>query len=194
MESTLKNMVLTLLVITLVASAAVGLVYQATVEPIAAAKKAKTIAALKEVLPPFDNDPSAEAKVENVDGLPITIYTGTEGGKLSGYAIQTGTKNGFGGLITLMVGFKPDGQIVKIEALTHNETPGLGDKIDSKKSNFSVQFSGKNPASYKLAVKKDGGDVDAITASTISSRAYLDAVQRAYKVLQTVNNGGQNNE
>lgn len=71
-----------------------------------------------------------------------------------------------------MVGFLPDGTIHRVETLSHNETPGLGDKIDRSKSDFSVQFEGKNPRTFRLAVRKDGGDVDAITASTISSRAY----------------------
>ena len=79
-----------------------------------------------------------------------------------------------------MVGFDNDGKIIDIVVLKHSETPGLGDKMKKDKSDFSLQFMGKDPATFKLAVKKDMGDVDAITASTISSRAYCDAVQRAY--------------
>ena len=59
--------------------------------------------------------------------------------------------------------------------------PSLNDKMDKSKSDFSLQFKGKNPENFQLKVSKDGGDVDAITASTISSRAYCDAVERAYK-------------
>ena len=95
-------------------------------------------------------------------------------------AVLTFTKNGFSGQIDLMVGFLSDGTIHAIEVIAHKETPGLGDKMESGKSNFSVQFEGKNPETFKLAVRKDGGEVDAITASTISSRAYCEAVQRAY--------------
>ncbi|HRC93634.1 MAG TPA: RnfABCDGE type electron transport complex subunit G, partial [Tenuifilaceae bacterium] len=91
---------------------------------------------------------------------------------------------GFGGRIELMVGFLPDGTINKITVISHKETPGLGDKIDPGKSDFSVQFEGKNPETFKVMVKKDGGDVDAITASTISSRAFCDAVNRAYKAFK----------
>ena len=83
-----------------------------------------------------------------------------------------------------MVGVLPDGSINKVAVVSHKETPGLGDKMDSKKSNFSIQFEGKNPETFKLKVKKDGGDVDAITASTITSRAYCDAVERAFKALK----------
>ena len=66
--------------------------------------------------------------------------------------------------------------------MQHKETPGLGDKTDSKKSNWNKQFREKDPSKFSLVVSKDGGDVDAITAATISSRAYCDAVQRAYDV------------
>ena len=91
---------------------------------------------------------------------------------------------GFSGKIELMVGFLDDGTIENTAVLMHKETPGLGDKMDQKKSDFSLQFIGKNPVDFKLKVKKDGGDVDAITAATISSRAFCDAVQRAYDVFE----------
>lgn len=187
-------MVLTLFAITLVASTAVGLVYQVTKAPIAAADAAKLTAALSEVLPSFDNSPSETKKVEMVDGGEISIYTASEGGSTVGYAVETFTNAGYGGAIKLMVGLLPDGKINKIAVLSHAETPGLGNKIEPSKSNFSLQFEGKDPQSFKLAVKKDGGDVDAITASTISSRAYLDAVQRAYNTVfaNTNKEGGAN--
>ena len=77
-----------------------------------------------------------------------------------------------------MVGFKPDGTIFKSAVLDQKETPGLGDKMKTK---WKDQFNEKHPTTFKLAVKKDGGDVDAITASTITSRAFCDAVTRAYE-------------
>lgn len=183
MESTLKNMVLTLFGITLIASTAVGLVFKVTEEPIELAKQAKVTAALSEVLPEFDNNPADDQRTESVDGGELVIYTATKGGETVGYAVETFTNSGFSGNIKLMVGFATDGKINKIAVLSHNETPGLGNKIEPSKSNFSVQFEGKDPQSFKLLVKQDGGDVDAITASTISSRAYLDAVQRAYNTV-----------
>lgn len=188
MESTLKNMVVVLCTITLVASAAVGGVYILTKEPIAQAKTAKTNAAIKEVMPAFDNDPSAEVITQEVEGETVKIYPATEGGELKGYAIETFSKNGFGGKIMLMVGMLTDGTINSVSVIEQKETPGLGDKIEKSKSNFSVQFEGKNPETFKLAVKKDGGDVDAITASTITSRAFSDAVDRAYKIFKTIKN------
>ena len=172
-------MVLTLFAITLIGSAAVGVVYKVTLEPIAEAKAGKTRASLAKVLPSFDSSSPDSLKV---DGGNVVVYTARSGEHVVGYAVETFTNNGFNGLIRLMVGFLPDGTIHRIEVLEHGETPGLGDKIDGKKSSFSVQFEGKNPASFNLAVKKNGGDVDAITASTISSSAFSDAVSRAYRV------------
>jgi electron transport complex protein RnfG len=98
--------------------------------------------------------------------------------------VETFTNQGFSGRFKLMVGFAPDGTIIDIAVLQHSETPGLGNKMEKSKSDFSLQFMGKNPETFKLAVKKDRGDVDAITASTITSRAYCDAVQRAYKAFK----------
>jgi electron transport complex protein RnfG len=106
--------------------------------------------------------------------------------ELVGTAIKTYTKNGFGGLVWLMVGFKTDGAINDISVLEQNETPGLGTKMTTAK--FKNQFNDKNPEQYKLSVTKDGGDVDAITAATISSRAFCDAVNRAHKSFK--NKGG----
>ena len=84
-----------------------------------------------------------------------------------------------------MVGLLPDGTIYDTAVLTHKETPGLGDKMDKNKSKFSGQFKRKNPSTFSLKVKKDGGAVDAITAATISSRAFCDAIQRAYKAFMS---------
>lgn len=188
MQSSLKNMVIVLGSITLIASAAVGGIYQLTKEPIEAAQAKKVNDAIALVMPEFDNTPSAEAIDKEVDGETVKIYPATKEGQAVGYAVETFSKKGFGGNMSLMVGFLPDGTIKDISVISHNETPGLGDKIQKLKSNFAVQFEGKNPSSFNLAVKKDGGDVDAITASTISSRAFTDAVQRAYNVLQALLN------
>lgn len=174
MESTLKNMVLSLTLISMAMVAGLGYVYSLTKEPIARAEKQKEILAVKEVLPPFDNDPIAFKK--EIEGL--TFYTATKGGQIVGCAVKTFTNKGFSGRFDLMVGFKPDGSINKIVVLEQKETPGLGAKMNDSK--FKDQFNDKNPASYSLKVKKDRGKVDAISAATISSRAFCDGVQKAY--------------
>ena len=77
-----------------------------------------------------------------------------------------------------MIGFKPSGEIENIAVLEQKETPGLGTKMTETK--FLQQFNGVNISTFQLKVKKDGGDVDALTGATISSRAFCDATQMAY--------------
>lgn len=179
-------MVIVLVVITAVASAAVGGVYVLTKEPIEMAQIAKTNAAISDVMPEFDNDPSAEKFKMVAEGDSVMVYPAKMGGEPVGYAVECFSKNGFGGKISLLVGFLPSGDINNISVLAQSETPGLGDKIDPAKSTFSVQFEGKNPAEMNLTVKKDGGDVDAITASTITSRAYCEALVQAYETFKSI--------
>jgi len=180
-ESSFKNMVLTLLVISFFASVALAGVYLVTLQPISAAKSAKINEAIKKVVPSFDNNPGEEVYKMAVDGDTLRLYPARKGGKLVGTAIETFTNKGFAGHFTLMVGLLPDGTINSVEVLAHKETPGLGDKMEKSKSGFSLQFEGKNPKTFKMMVKKDGGDIDAITASTITSRAFTDAINRAYE-------------
>ena len=185
-ESTFGNMVITLFVVCLVASAGVGGIYALTKDLIDAAKIAKVNSAISGVVPDFDNDPSSEKFEVTTDGKTSMVYPAKKDGEIVGYAIEAATSKGFGGAIVLMVGFQPDGTIYNTAVISHTETPGLGDKIDVKKIDFSVQFNGKNPETFHLSVKKDGGDVDAITASTISSRAFCDAVETAYKTFKDI--------
>ncbi|MBE9510916.1 MAG: RnfABCDGE type electron transport complex subunit G [Bacteroidetes bacterium] len=178
-DSAFANMVINLFVITLTASTALGLVYEFTKTPIAAAKQAAKMKAINEVLPEFNNLPNEEEYKIAIDNDTLYFYPAREDNKLVGTAIETFTNKGFSGNIKLMVGILPDGSINDIVVLEHKETPGLGDKMSKDKSDFSLQFQGINPENFNMNVKKDGGDVDAITASTISSRAYCDAVNRA---------------
>jgi len=184
-ESNLKNMLLCLFVVTFAASSLLCGVYLITYEPIVEAKKNEINAAIASVVPAFDNDPSSEKVVREILGKKVTIYPACQGKTPAGYAIEA-SSSGFSGIITLMVGFLPDGTIYNTAVVSHTETPGLGDKMEQKKGNWSLQFNGKNPTEFKLSVKKDGGDVDAITASTISSRAFCDIVELAYKAFLTV--------
>lgn len=182
-ESTFMNMSVTLFVICLFASAVLGGVYAVTKAPIEAAQIAKTNGAIGGVVAEFDNAPSDEKFEVEVDGNKSVIYPAKKGGEIVGYAVEASSASGFGGVINLMVGFNPDGSIVGTSVLAHAETPGLGAKITEGESHFVTQFEGKNPGdpNFKMIVKKDGGDIDAITASTITSRAFCEAVSNAYK-------------
>ncbi len=182
-ESTLKNMVLTLLVITCVAGASLGFMYELTKGPIEAAKAAKQQAAIKEVVPGFDNNPGDEMyELTSDEGFVLKLFPAKKGGELIGVAIETQTNKGFSGNIKVMVGLKPDGTIINYQVLEHKETPGLGTKMADwfKTDKGNQNILGKHPKSNNLTVSKDGGEVDAITAATISSRAFLDAIRVAY--------------
>lgn len=182
-ESTFKNMVLSLTLISLGASACLGYVYQMTKEPIELSILNKKLSAIKLVVPDFNNDPNKEMyRLPTGDGDSLDIYPAKMDTVLVGYAVNTNTNKGFSGTINLMAGFKPDGTIISITVLDQKETPGLGTKMTEPL--FKDQFNDKNPSQFNLKVKKDGGPVDAITAATISSRAFCDALQRAYNTLQ----------
>jgi Na+-translocating ferredoxin:NAD+ oxidoreductase subunit G len=176
LESTLKNMVLSLTLISMGMSGALAVVYLKTKEPIAAAEKMKTESAVKQVIPAFDSIQVARVGIDTGDTLVLSY--GFKDDTLVGIAVQTDTNKGFSGRVAFVVGMLPDGTIHHVGGFEMKETPGLGTKMKDPK--FLNQFFGKNPSTYILKVKKDGGKVDAITAATISSRAFCDATQKAY--------------
>lgn len=178
-KSTFGNMVLVLSGICLVCSALLGTVYAVTKAPIEASELAKVNAAIAAVTPAFDNVPSEE--VRTVDGGQI--YTSRSGDEVVGYAIKVSV-GGFGGPLQMMVGFTPDGTVYNTSVISHSETPGLGAKIVDETCAPREQVKGKNPATAKLAVRADSGEIDAITASTITSRAFLKGVNAAYEVFK----------
>ena len=178
MKSTLFNMVAVLFTVTLIASAGVGAVNMITADAIAEANAAATKQAVSNVLPAFEN---TEISEQTIDDMPIKVYTATAGGEKVGYAVESMAKNGFGGVIRLMVGFAPNGQILNVNVLQQSETPGLGTKMADEENKLLNSIKDKKAWEIEFKVKKDGGELDALTAATISSRAYYDAVQRAYQ-------------
>ncbi len=176
MKSTLFNMVAVLFTITLIASAGVGAVNMLTEDAIAEAKALATKEAVANVLPAFDNNEQSE---QMIDDMPIKVYKAVKGNDVVGYAVESMTKNGFGGAIRLMVGFSPEGEILNVNVLEQAETPGLGTKMCDEGNALLSSIKGKNSGDVEFKVKKDGGELDALTAATISSRAYYDAVARA---------------
>ena len=186
-KSSFLNMVLALGCICLVCSALLGLVNHVTAEPIAEANLAKTNNAIAAVVPAFDNVPSEDVMTVEVDGKQYTVYPASYEGKVVGYAVQV-KPTGFGGTIDMLVGFDAaTGIIYNTSVISHSETPGLGAKItETGAGSFRSQFDGMDPAKTKFMVSKDGGDIDAITASTITSRAFTSGVAEAYKVYLTI--------
>lgn len=201
-KSNFTNMVLTLFIITAAAAAALGYVYEFTDQPRKMAATKKVNKALEMVLPKFAGNPgdnmfkiaapavnseeNSEAADEKAKKDSIECYPAYgEDGKLVGIAVKSFTKSGFSGLIRVMVGFKPDGTINDTFVLEHKETPGLGTEM--KEAGFKNQFEGVE-ASFEnqIKVNKDGGKIDAITAATISSRAFCDAVNTAGEVFKQI--------
>lgn len=180
-KSTLKNMVLCLFGTTLICSAVLAGVYAVTKEPIEETNKAILTASISKVLP--EGGEISDAQTCEVGGQPSECWFSMKDGQMVGVAVKS-TVVGFGGPLTIMVGILPDGTIYNTSVLSHSETPGLGAKCTDEY--FFGQFKGWDPEQKKLLVKKDGGDVDAITASTITSRAYTLAVQNALYALTTL--------
>ena len=187
-QSSFKNMTICLLAICLVCSGLLAGVYALTKDPIEKASAAKNEAAIKEVLP------EEVAKIEeertiDVEGVTYTYNLAyDEQGNTVGCAINVAPV-GFGGPIVIKVGFKVDSKtgqnlVWNTKVLSHAETPGLGAKCSEPA--FADQFKGLDPAQKKLSVTKDGGDIDAITASTITSRAFVNGVATAVNVLSAI--------
>ncbi|MDE7356877.1 MAG: RnfABCDGE type electron transport complex subunit G, partial [Bacteroidales bacterium] len=154
--------------------------YTLTKDKIDAAAQQKKEAALKEVLPAYETLQEGKVALSEDPARELEYYMAYTGNELVGVAVSTYTKKGFNGEFNLMAGILPDGTLNKVSVLKQGETPGLGAKMTEPA--FYAQFEGKHPSSFRFIVKKDGGDVDAITAATISSRAYCAALDRAFRV------------
>lgn len=186
-ESTFVNMLVVLFLVTAIAALALGGVYNLTKEPIEIAKRQKLEAAIGKVLPEFD-------EIEEFAVMPetgkdsLTFFKATKNGEWIGTAIKTYTDDGFSGRFWIIVGLSPENKIFNTSVLEHKETPGLGDKMDQSKADWSKQFIDQDLEKYRLKVTKDGGDVDAITAATISSRGFCLAMEKAYSAFKKENN------
>lgn len=189
LKSTLPNMLLSLTGICLIAGAILAGVNAFTAGPIAVAKAAALEEAIKAVAPEFDNKPTEEAYMAvTADGDSLKIYPAKKGGDTVGGAVESNTSKGFGGVVKVIVGFDLQGTILNYSVLEHAETPGLGAKMHEwfRMEKGQQSILGRTIPDGGLKVSKDGGDVDAITAATISSRAFLDAVNRAYSAFAGV--------
>ncbi len=201
LKSSYKNMLLSLFFICLLAAGLLAKVNDMTEAPIADAKALKLEEAIKNVVPAFDNNPVAESyKVATDGGDSLLVYPAKMGDDIVGFAVNSYSNNGFSGNIQVMVGFDTQNSIVNYAVLSHAETPGLGSQMvdwfkpqvqefslieklfgfQVKQSEANSSIIGKNPETTKFEVTNDGGDIDAISASTITSRAFLEAVRRAY--------------
>jgi len=204
LQSNILNMALVLTVIAVVAAGALAWVNNLTSGPIEEINNLAIENGIKSVIL---GDRDIRFTVDNPveqDGF-VFHNVNDMNGNLIGTAVESTDKNGFGGALKVMVGFDPEGKILGYTVLEHSETPGLGAQADGwfrqasaeekeqsgvadvllgapgKPGNHNI--IGMNPGDDMMIVSKDGGDVDAITASTITSKAFLRAVNAAYKAL-----------
>lgn len=178
-KSTLFNMVFVLTLIAAVSAILVSLVFIKTKPKIEEnAKKTEISAIISLFGDDFDNNPLAEkAIIPKENGKSIAVYPLRKNGAIYALAINTYSDKGFGGNLYMMVGLYLDGTMAGYEVLNHQETPGLGSKITEGK--FIDQFRNLIISENSLDLRNHGGEIDAITSATISSKAVLDAVKRA---------------
>lgn len=176
LPSTLPNMLIMLTLISVIAAGALAYVNKITAGPIEE-NKARTLAeGINTVLGVSDAQVQKTKTVQDANGNDVIIYATDKG-----VAVQAIDPNGFGGKLSVLVGFDDEGAIKGYTVLEHAETPGLGAKAGSWfQKGEKGDIIGKNPGQKELTVSKDGGEVDAITASTITSRAFLRAVNVAF--------------
>ena len=205
LESSFKNMVLVLTIISLVAAGLLAYINSVTQGPIAAISEANQQKGIKSVLG-IGADEMVNVEATEKDGFQMFAVTRADGSS-AGTAVQSTDKSGFGGDLVVLVGFAANGDVLGYEVMQHAETPGLGARAgewfrtatatESKSVNGFTRvvlgnpdpagnhnIIGMNPGTSNFTVSKDGGDVDAITASTITSRAFLRAVDNAYKAFR----------
>lgn len=186
-ESTLPNMTLVLVLVALVTGGVLAYVHHITEAPKMAQQKQSLVADIKTVMGGSDIKESAVRTVTRAfEGKNYTFVVhevADNTGKPMGNAVES-TAMGFGGDLTVLVGFDADGNVTGYAIRQTSETPGLGIKAaDWFQKGAKGDIVGKKPQQCNFTVSKDGGDVDAITASTITSRAFLKAVRQAAEVV-----------
>ncbi|MGD9489259.1 MAG: RnfABCDGE type electron transport complex subunit G [Calditrichaceae bacterium] len=180
------RVIIVLVLIAMCSAVLLAYVNKVTTGPIEINKKAETKKAIGIVLHGIKDYKFSENPAETqIDGSKAKYFKAVnEDSVVLGYAIIVKGPNGFTNDFDMMVGIDSSGTILDTYVLDHKETPGLGDGMT--KPLFKEQFSGRTLQNTKWRVKKDGGDVDAITAATITSRAFTAGVERALRIFKTV--------
>lgn len=188
MKSSLRNMVIALCVITAVSALLVALVNDVTKGAIELSQQQTKDAAKYKVLGVTSEEAIVLSDTTRLIGdFAVTVSTvaSRADNSVLGYAVEAPsiTRSGYADRITLMVGFKEqDGEAVVslVEVLSQKETPGLGANMTKTGNSLERSIVGKSAKALKFSVSKEGGSFDALTGSTISSRAYANAVETAY--------------
>lgn len=149
--------------------------------------RAQTMRSLNELIPPqrHDNDLYQSCRLIQSEQLgsaePVPLYRAFNHGEPSALAAEIVAPNGYSGAIRLLLAVEPSGKVLGVRTLEHQETPGLGDKIETSKSDWIYSFNGKRVRSEdddRWAVQRDGGMFDQFTGATITPRAVVQAVKR----------------
>lgn len=191
LESTLPNMILSLGLITVISGVLLGGAYAITKDPIDRQAEQLQTQAIAEVTPHFTNNPEADKWTTTIDNSEFTVYPAYDCDKLVGAAVKGSSMNGFGGEITVMAGFDDKGTVTGYKVLQHAETPGLGSKMETwfRDPQGARSVIGKNPDIVSFFVSKDpGGEIDGITAATITSRAFLEIMRNAFAAYRNYEN------
>lgn len=189
LESTLLNMGVVLTSISAIAAGLLAVMNEVTKEPIAQIEQKNLEDGIKKVI--LGANAQGELTVSKIDTITedkqvYVVYTAEQNGQVLGKAVKTAVQ-GFSPDLTVLTGFDAEGNIMGYEVLKHGETPGLGAQapewFKDQANHPNSYVIGKNPAQNKLTVSKDGGEIDAITASTITSRAFLKAINLEYNAI-----------
>ncbi|TNF91657.1 MAG: electron transport complex subunit RsxG [Gammaproteobacteria bacterium] len=160
-----------------------ALTYDGTRDRIAAQERARLEASLKELLVPgsYDNDPVEDIRYLQNENKQLTVYRARLSQQPVTALIKTAAPDGYNGSISLLIGIRNDGDLSGVRVITHRETPGLGDEIELRRSDWLLGFNDRslnNPSKELWAVKKDGGIFDAFTGATITPRAVVGEIKR----------------
>ncbi len=186
LESSLTNMVVVLVAVAIITGGLLAWINQITAAPIKQQQDLELANGIKSVMGVDNLKVVADDTIKkDFDGKEYTFVVhkaNDAAGAFLGAAIESSAL-GFGDQVKVLVGFDAKGAVLGYTILQHAETPGLGAKADVWfQKDGKGNIIGKNIQEKPLAVTKDGGDIDAITASTITSRAFLKAVNQAYAV------------
>lgn len=171
----LTRLLIPLLVITAVSGALLSTVEALTRGPIHNNRQQRLLGSLAAICGDFDNDPLTESWIDPRTGA--RLYPARRENQLTVLAVEATSEKGYGGEVTILAGIESTGILRAVRVLRHRETPGLGSKLADEA--FLHQFPGRAADAFPLRVRQDGGDIDALTAATISSRAFLEALNRA---------------
>lgn len=184
LSSTLPNMIISLGLVCVLSGVLIGGIYTITKDPILKQVEKQQQDAIAEVSPPFNNNPEKDKWETTIDGEIFTVYPAYLDGKFEGAAVKGVSMNGFAGEIVVMCGFESDGKVRDYKVLQQAETPGLGTRMEMwfRDPTGSRSVINKNPDDISFFVTKDpGGQIDGITAATISSRAFLEIMRNAFE-------------